>query len=273
MRRTRRSAESAPAKEGKKKRARFAAKAEEVHGFTKDEKIGSELDKIFSGADSAVAVTKTKVPGTPKVLRKAPSVVEEELKWDVNEDYSSAFALDGLGDKTVKVTKDTRDLSIAELRAELKSRDLATDGGREALLARLEAALTSEQESPKGKRKAAPKATSGSPQKAAAKKETKEEAKTEPKKPKAKPAAAAAVKRDAEAKHESPAKKQRKSPAKAEGKAEADKPQRASPVKPAPKATTSASPKKAAAKASPAKAVAKKGAPAAAKRKAKRRSG
>ena len=264
MRRTRRSAESAPAKESKKKRARFAAKAEEVHGFSKDEKIGSELDKIFSGADSAAAVTKTKVPGTPKVLRKAPSVVEEELKWDANEDYSSAFALNGLGDKTVKVTKDTRDLSIAELRAELKSRSLATDGGREALLVRLEEALTSEQESsPKGKRKAATKAESKP------KKEAKEDAKPEPKK--AKPAAAA-VKRDAEAtaadaKHEAPAKKQRKSPAKVAAK-ETATPKRASPAKPAPKPTSPS-----AAKASPAKAVAKKAAPAAAKRKAKRRSG
>ena len=83
MRRSRRSAERAPA-ESKQKRARFAAKSNEVHGFVKDDAIGSEIDKIFTLVE-APAAAKVKAA---KPLRRSSSVVEEELQWDAAEDYS-----------------------------------------------------------------------------------------------------------------------------------------------------------------------------------------
>lgn len=133
-------------KKGKaKKRVGFvSSQPTEVLTYEKDEAPEINLASILSRSSFRTAAL---VPVSPASQRRSgpaaarDDVIEEELAWDEDDgEAMSCFSLHEL-QVEVKVTRDTEQMSISELRRELSERGKSTAGTKADLVRRLNMTL------------------------------------------------------------------------------------------------------------------------------------
>lgn len=115
----------------------------EVLTFEKDEAPEINLASIVSRSSSRTAARVPISPIASKARKGDTMIVEEVLEWDEDDDEAggmSCFSLHDLQGE-VKITRDTEQMSMAELRRELQGRRKSTAGTKSELIQRLNRAL------------------------------------------------------------------------------------------------------------------------------------
>lgn len=128
----------------KKKVGFISSQPTEVLTYEKDEAPEINLASILSRSSSRTAAF---VPVSPASQRRSTTVgvsredvVEEELAWDEDDEEGSCFSLHDL-QVEVRVTRDTEQMSLSELRRELTERGKSASGTKAELVKRLNSTL------------------------------------------------------------------------------------------------------------------------------------